>query len=101
MRRPEDCPSGDARFGSCKLPKGHQGPHLSPRLEWDSWRNKDDPDDSVRAKAALHLRLIARDVRAAGDIPLVEISGEGVGRLSATLSDELESIAIQLAGLTP
>ena len=49
--------------------------------------------------AARHLRLIAKDVRSNGDIPLVSLSEEGVTMESATLADELELIAIGLVGL--
>jgi hypothetical protein len=38
-----------------------------------------------------HIERIAKDVRAAGDVPLVELGPEGVGpdRLGLTLADEL------------
>jgi hypothetical protein len=48
------------------------------------------------ADAAEHLILIARDIRSWGDVPLVELSDEGVTRSPLTLAGELELIALQL-----
>lgn len=46
------------------------------------------------AQHARHLILIAADLRAAGDITLVEIGHDGVSLSSATLAAELEYIAM-------
>lgn len=48
------------------------------------------------ADCAEWLIRIARDLRAAGDIPLVRLSTEGVTDEALTLAGELELIALQL-----
>ena len=45
---------------------------------------------------ARQLRLIANDLRTAGDVPLVNIGMEGVSPASITLADELWLIALRL-----
>lgn len=52
--------------------------------------------DAVCVEEARHLRLIANDLRAAGDIPLVELSEDGVAHSAVTLADELWLIALRL-----
>lgn len=47
-------------------------------------------------ECAAWLIRIARDLRSAGDVPLVELSEDGVTRSSLTLAGELELIALQL-----
>lgn len=53
------------------------------------------PSDVV-ASEARHLILIARDLRNAGDVPLVSLSPEGVTDEALTLAGELELIAMRL-----
>lgn len=53
-------------------------------------------DDPVRRDASEQLRAIARDIRAAGDIPLVRLDDDGVTPEAITLADELWLIAFQL-----
>lgn len=54
------------------------------------------PSDTA-IEQARHLRLIARDLRNSGhDLPLVELSEEGVSMAGITLSDELWLVALQL-----
>lgn len=52
--------------------------------------------DPVRVDAAAWLILIARDLRAAGDVPLVRLSEDAVNDHPLTLAGELELIAMQL-----
>jgi len=52
--------------------------------------------DDVRVDAARHLILIARNLRAAGDIELKRLSEDGVSDVAITLAGELELIALQL-----
>jgi hypothetical protein len=60
----------------------------------------DEPtdDDRARSPQAEHLRLIAKDLRSAGDVQMVELSERGVTRSYVTLADELWLIALQLDG---
>ncbi len=53
-------------------------------------------DSDVVASEARHLILIARDLRSAGDVPLVSLSPEGVTDEALTLAGELELIAMRL-----
>ncbi len=59
---------------------------------------KGDWDVPIQAavEEARHLRLIANDLRTAGDVPLVNIGMEGVSPASITLADELWLIALRL-----
>lgn len=52
--------------------------------------------EQTNRDAASHLRLIANDLRAWGDVPLVALSEEGVTRTCVTLADELWLIALQI-----
>jgi hypothetical protein len=53
-------------------------------------------DDATVVDCARQLVLIARDLRAAGDIPLVEFTADGLVPASVTLAGELELIALRL-----
>jgi hypothetical protein len=52
--------------------------------------------DSERVDAARQLILIARNLRAAGDVNLVQFSEDGISEESLTLAGELELIAMGL-----
>lgn len=52
--------------------------------------------DPVRVAEARHLILIARNLRAAGDMRLVQLHENGISDTDLTLAGELELIAIQL-----
>lgn len=52
--------------------------------------------DAPHVTEARHLRLIANDLRLAGDVPLALISEEGVATTALTLADELWLIALRL-----
>lgn len=51
-----------------------------------------------RRSAAEALRLIAKDLRAAGDVRQVRLSGDGVTEEYVTVADELWLIALSLDG---
>lgn len=53
--------------------------------------------DSIQ-KAVRWLVMISRDVRSAGDLPLVELSSDGATMSALTLADELYLIAVTLDG---
>lgn len=57
-----------------------------------------DPTEqkSVIAQEAEHLILIARDLRMAGDVPLVRFTEDGIEQDPVTLAGELELIAMRL-----
>ena len=52
--------------------------------------------DTICVEEARHLRLIANDLRLAGDIELRLLSEEGVSDYPVTLADELWLIALRL-----
>jgi hypothetical protein len=53
-------------------------------------------DDETVKDVARTLRAIAADVRSAGDVPLVELSEDGVTPAAITLADELWLTALRL-----
>ena len=55
-----------------------------------------DVDAGTVAECSRHLVLIARDLRAAGDVELVRLSEDGVTQEYVTLADELWLIAVRL-----
>jgi hypothetical protein len=56
----------------------------------------DRTDAQIVADEARHLIHIARDLRSAGDVPLVRLDEDGVGPDPCTLAGELELIALRL-----
>lgn len=52
--------------------------------------------EAERDAAASHLRLIANDLRAAGDVPLVMLRPDGVTPAMISLADELWLVALNL-----
>ena len=58
--------------------------------------NESRPSDEDIADCARQLILIGRDLRAAGDVPLVRFTEDGLVPASITLADELELIALRL-----
>ena len=53
-------------------------------------------DQEIAVEEARHLRLIAKDLRLAGDAPLVRLHPDGVSDQAITLADELWLIALRL-----
>lgn len=52
----------------------------------------------TRSPQAEHLRYLAQELRAAGDVPLVNIGEDGVGEADITLADALWLTAVELDG---
>lgn len=53
-------------------------------------------EPGVVADCARHLAMIAGDLRAAGDVPLVRLDDDGVAPEPLTLADEIWLIAVRL-----
>lgn len=77
--------------GWCVLPFGHGVMGTPHQIDPDV-----DADEATAKDCAGHLIRIARDLRLAGDVPLVLFTEEGIEPQALTLAGELELIALRL-----